>query len=347
MIAPQVSICLPLYNGERYLQECLDSVTGQTFGDVEIILIDDGSTDGTLDIAERFARLDSRVRLLRNTANLGLVGNWNRCLDVARGTWIKYVFQDDVLDPACIAALYEAAHGDALLVACERSFLFEDGTASATRDSYERHAKQIHALFAGGHLSAEALQRFAIEQFCVNPLGEPTSVMVHTRAFERFGRFNPDFVSLCDLEFWLRVGVNSGATVVPRSLASFRVHGAATSAINLAERLYRNTTLDPLLLLHEYLHAPHFAGVRSMAGRMGSPLAARFRNRKHWARATAEWARAASHGRSSQSNDLRQIARTYPALRTGHVEHMLWRASLRLRGRGAPVPESLLDTPSR
>ncbi|HLJ75313.1 MAG TPA: glycosyltransferase family 2 protein, partial [Thermoanaerobaculia bacterium] len=93
---PGVSICLPTYNGSRYLRECLASALAQTHGDFELVVVDDRSTDETMDIIRDVAHADSRVRVFENDANLGLVGNWNRCIELSSAPWIKFVFQDDL-----------------------------------------------------------------------------------------------------------------------------------------------------------------------------------------------------------------------------------------------------------
>src|ERR1700709_90296 len=94
----RLSVCIPVYNGERYLDECLRSVRDQTHADFEVVIVDDCSTDGTRDVVGHHAAQDERIRLSVNAHNRGLVGNWNRCLELASGEWIKFLFQDDVLD---------------------------------------------------------------------------------------------------------------------------------------------------------------------------------------------------------------------------------------------------------
>ena len=98
MNSPLVSICIPTYNGEKYLKECLDSCIDQTFKSYEIIICDDCSSDGTIKIIEEYAKIFPQIILFQNDGNLGLVGNWNRCIHHSNGEWIKFVFQDDIND---------------------------------------------------------------------------------------------------------------------------------------------------------------------------------------------------------------------------------------------------------
>ena len=106
--SPRVSVCIPTYNGALYLQECMESILGQTFVGIEILAVDDRSSDKTRAILDSFAKRDARVRILSNARNLGLVGNWNRCIELAQGEWIKFVFQDDWIAPECLERMLDA-----------------------------------------------------------------------------------------------------------------------------------------------------------------------------------------------------------------------------------------------
>jgi len=106
---PLVSICVPAYKGAAFLEECLSSALAQTYGDFELLVVDDDSPDATLEIAQQYASHDARVRVVRNPNNLGLVGNWNECVRLSRGEWIKFLFQDDLLEPQCLEQMLAVA----------------------------------------------------------------------------------------------------------------------------------------------------------------------------------------------------------------------------------------------
>ncbi len=93
---PRLSIGLPVYNGEDFLAETLDSLLGQTFEDYELIISDNASTDGTADICRRYAARDSRIRYIRQPRNLGCAPNHNVLVQQARGELFKWVFHDDL-----------------------------------------------------------------------------------------------------------------------------------------------------------------------------------------------------------------------------------------------------------
>jgi glycosyltransferase involved in cell wall biosynthesis len=104
----QVSIIIGLYNAERFLERCLASVVAQSLKAIEIILIDDGSTDGTLAIAEKFAMQDPRVHILRHGTNRGQSAALNTGFRAANGGTIRFLDGDDVLPPDSSAILYDA-----------------------------------------------------------------------------------------------------------------------------------------------------------------------------------------------------------------------------------------------
>jgi glycosyltransferase involved in cell wall biosynthesis len=121
---PLLSVGLPVYNGERWIEQALDSILGQSFGDFELIVCDNASTDGTAAICQRVAAKDPRVQLHRNPRNLGAHGNYDRVFELARGSYFKWASCSDVCLPGfferCVAVLQ--ARPDVVL-AYPRAFL--------------------------------------------------------------------------------------------------------------------------------------------------------------------------------------------------------------------------------
>lgn len=106
--APTVSVGLPVYNGERYVAEAIESILGQTWRDLELIICDNASTDATEQICRGYARRDARVRYERADANVGLARNFNRCVELARGRYFKWLPHDDLCRPTFIERCVEA-----------------------------------------------------------------------------------------------------------------------------------------------------------------------------------------------------------------------------------------------
>lgn len=106
-MAPKVSVIIPVYNTERHLPECLESVLSQTLKDIEVIIVDDGSTDGSLAIAKRYAQKDSRIRVLeQENCNAGAARNLG--LAHSTGEYLSFLDSDDFFDPTMLDKAYEA-----------------------------------------------------------------------------------------------------------------------------------------------------------------------------------------------------------------------------------------------
>jgi glycosyltransferase involved in cell wall biosynthesis len=116
-MSPLVSICIPAFNAEATLASCLRSVLIQDVPDTEIILVDNCSTDRTVELAREILGDHPRARIIRNSTNVGRIGNWNRCLEEAKGNYIKFAFTNDALLPGAVQALVRAmeAHPDTVI----------------------------------------------------------------------------------------------------------------------------------------------------------------------------------------------------------------------------------------
>lgn len=134
---PRVSIGLPVYNGEKFLAIAIDSVLAQTFGDFELIISDNASTDATATICQAYIRKDPRVRYLRNERNLGAAPNYNRTFEVSRGEYFKWLAHDDLILPKYLEQTVAALDGapDAVLCNTLVQYVDEQGRIIGTYDS--------------------------------------------------------------------------------------------------------------------------------------------------------------------------------------------------------------------
>lgn len=108
----KVSIGIPVYNGEPYLPQALDSLLGQTFADFEIIISDNASEDGTEELCRQYAAQDSRIRYVRNETNLGAAKNYNGLVTMARGEYFKWAAHDDWVAPTYLERCLEVLEKD-------------------------------------------------------------------------------------------------------------------------------------------------------------------------------------------------------------------------------------------
>ena len=117
---PVISIAMCTYNGERFLAEQLDSILNQTYKNLDLVIVDDLSIDGTLSILDSYARRDKRIRVIRNDENIGFVRNFAKAIGECRGEFVALADQDDVWFPEKIETLYREI-GDNWLIYSEVS----------------------------------------------------------------------------------------------------------------------------------------------------------------------------------------------------------------------------------
>lgn len=127
---PLVSIGLPVFNGEAYLEEAIRSVLGQSLDDLELVISDNASTDQTAEICRDWAATDRRVRCVRNATNLGAAPNYNRTFTESRGRYFKWLAHDDRLRPGYLAATVPVLEADPGVVLCNTTvdYIDEHGT---------------------------------------------------------------------------------------------------------------------------------------------------------------------------------------------------------------------------
>jgi glycosyltransferase involved in cell wall biosynthesis len=142
---PAVSIIVPIYNTAKYLRQCLDSIVGQTLADIEIILINDESKDGSLAIMKEYAEKDWRIKII-DKPNEGYGKTMNRGLDAASGEYVGIVESDDWIEPDMYETLYQIARDNDVEVVKSRYVLFVDktGLSEPTKDMFSaRDVEQV------------------------------------------------------------------------------------------------------------------------------------------------------------------------------------------------------------
>ncbi|MBN1938576.1 MAG: glycosyltransferase [Candidatus Aminicenantes bacterium] len=217
---PLISVCIPSFNNELFIDEAIRSVLGQTFGGFELIIVDDLSRDGTREKIRAYD--DPRIRYIENDRNLGLAANWNKALGEARGRWIKVLPGDDLLYPRClerqIAAFEDQPPGEIALVSCARDVIDERGR-KIMRRAFPGKGRVIPG--------REAVRR------CIragtNLIGEPAAVLMRADLVERTGLFNPGNVYLIDLDFWARLLLEGSLSMSADPLCAFRISRTAES----------------------------------------------------------------------------------------------------------------------
>lgn len=184
MTTPKLSIGLPVYNGENYLSEALDSLLEQTFGDFELIVSDNASTDGTEEIARQYAARDERVRFFRQPVNRGAGWNFSETFRLARGEYFKWAAHDDLCAADFLRRCIERLDEDPSLVLCFSRSAVIDSCGELVPDNAA--GGPAHVNFQGISAAGEA-RRVAL---CESPRAHERylGVLVYSqRCYEVFG----------------------------------------------------------------------------------------------------------------------------------------------------------------
>lgn len=218
------SVCIPAYQAERHLRVTLDSVLDQTHPNLEVVVVDNNSTDGTAAILDELT--DPRVRVVRNPTTVSMVDNFNIAIRESRGDYVKLVCADDTLMPDCVQV--QAAALDAMphvkLVSARTDFIDDDGAMM-------RPARGLGKIV--GRQPADHVVR-CIVRSGTNPIGPPVAAMFRRSDFDRCGSFRPVTSFLSELDLWVRLLELGEFYGVPKTLAAFRIASDSTTALTSA-----------------------------------------------------------------------------------------------------------------
>jgi GT2 family glycosyltransferase len=231
---PLVSVITAVFNGEQYLKECLDSVANQDYPNVEHIVIDGGSTDGTLNLLEKY---NDQIAFWKSECDNGIYDAWNKGLTESRGEWICFLGADDKFLPGAINSYMSLAK------------LNPDAEFLSSRIQIEYPFGYVKV--AGVPWRWRKFARF----MCAVHVGS-----MHRRSmFERNGIFDTSYKSAADYEFLLRARSTLKAAFMPDVTAAMRAGGASASRQALQEKARakvvtggRNKALTLLELVLDY-----------------------------------------------------------------------------------------------
>lgn len=219
---PKVSVCIPAFNAAEYLCQAVESVLEQSYQDFEIVIVDNCSTDQTDALVDALLKKSNgRIRYYKNSHNIGLVGNFNRCLEYAEGIYIKFLCADDLLLHGCLERMTAGleAHQSVKLVSSSRLVIDEHGNELGirrymTKDGLVRGSQAITRCLFGG-----------------NYIGEPTAVMF--RKSDLKGCFREDMPQLTDMEMWFQLLEEGDLLSLGMPLCAIRSHSAQMTHANV------------------------------------------------------------------------------------------------------------------
>ncbi len=208
------------YNREKYIAEAIESVLASTFTDFELLIVDDVSSDRTVEIARSFEAKDSRIRIVVNEKNLGQFANRNHAAELSKGKYLKYLDSDDMLYPT----------GLEVLVHMMERF----PTAGYGLCSLEQDDDRMYPFLLG---PKEAYERHFIKKILLFHKA-PLSSIIKRTAFDAVGGFtNPKGEG--DYDMWLSLSTRHPVVLMPEGVAWYRVHDEQIDAQRRGDPLVR------------------------------------------------------------------------------------------------------------
>jgi glycosyltransferase involved in cell wall biosynthesis len=253
---PVVSVCIPAFNAERWIRRAVVSALEQSFEELEVVVVDNASTDGTI---ERVLEIgDPRVRVYSNSTNLGVYRNFNRSIALARGRYVKFLCADDLLYPECVEEMLRPFELDDRvgLVFSPRDIELDDPTNPYAIKWKAKHESTHQRFGALGPVNdgRALLAIWLADQLASNWIGEPSNVMMSRECLGRVGTFPFHHHESGEVDLWVRAMLFHSVGFVDRPLSSFLVRAGSLTSANResnAEWLDRLWLLEGLMNFEE------------------------------------------------------------------------------------------------
>ncbi len=233
-ILPKISIVIPVYNGEKYLDECIKSSLKQTYSNIEIIAVDDGSTDKSIKILKQYS---DRIKIIQKQ-NGGTASALNLGIKKMSSEWFKWLSQDDILYPNAIEELVSESQKfpDDNNIIFYSNYKVIDSDGKFIKDFVEPdHSKLIP---------------FKQNIILLNKFyGNINTSLIHRSTFEKYGLFDENIESASDYEFWLRLCIlhRFKLKLIPKFLLKYRFHPQQLSK-NIKKQIQESEQAKELVL---------------------------------------------------------------------------------------------------
>ena len=211
--ARKVSVCIPVYDGAKYLAEAITSTLNQTLADFELIIVDDSSTDGSDLIVNAFS--DSRLKFLKNPNRLGLAKNWNKCVELSRGEYVCIFHQDDVMLPLNLEKKARILDDNPSV-----GLVFSQAQIIDRQGAPIRKFSENDPNDGGVQDGLKFFERWFLE---LNVICCP-SVLVRKSCYEKLGGFDSRLPFTCDWEMWMRICLFHNIGYLSEPLLDYREH---------------------------------------------------------------------------------------------------------------------------
>ncbi|MBT1686724.1 glycosyltransferase family 2 protein [Dawidia soli] len=212
-----VSVMIPVYNAGKYIGATIESVLHQTFGDWELIVVDDCSTDDTVAVVERYVQQDTRVKLYRNSANLGMMRNWNNGLPYCTGRYFAKLDADDLWHPAMLQTCYTVLEQEASVgMVFSRYRLIDEHGVDLPAVDEPLPAFARNTSFCGVDLVKRGTYGMLADNVMKQGIG-----LIRRRLFDELGPFSLHDAG--DTEMWFRIAAHYRIYGIDAVYYSYRI----------------------------------------------------------------------------------------------------------------------------
>jgi GT2 family glycosyltransferase len=231
-----ISVCVPVFNGQRFLRQAFDSVLSQNYKYYELVISDDGSTDDSWEIIKEYESKFTVKTILIKSDNLGISANCNLLAHKANGQYLKFLFQDDTLEDNALENFISkvSKYDNVTLAFSDRSILFEDRSKKECQDIFNgcRNLAENWSDINEFQTGAKLLEDPNLLISPINKVGEPSNTLILRSAFHESGGFDPNISQLLDIDLWFRLMALGNVVYIDENLSKFRIHNSQQSVLN-------------------------------------------------------------------------------------------------------------------
>ncbi len=216
-----VTVAIPTYNREKYLKQSINSVLNQTFKNFELLVVDNHSEDNTQKVVEDIH--DGRIRYIRNKKNIGILNNWNKCIDLAKGKYLVILGDDDILLPTFVEESLKV-HGK-----------YNLGFSFTHCNKVDKNGKFLmrwgYEFPPPGFLKGDKYLELTVKYGAC--LTNSTTVMLNKSIFKKIGKFETKYsTNTFDFNMWIKIADKFNLYFIDKVLAHYRIHEDQVSEIH-------------------------------------------------------------------------------------------------------------------
>ena len=265
---PLISICIPTYNGSQYIEKCIESCLAQSYRNIEIIVCDDCSSDSIVNVLNPYLKKDYRITFYQNEKNLGLVGNWNKCMNYASGEYIKLLFQDDWMDVNAIEEFVEIANKGYDFIVSKRNFILNELATDEDKMYYSKKVKTLENYFnqdeIGCYFPTSKIKDIVVSNIALNFIAEPSLIFFKRTLIKEVGLYDHLFHQICDLEYNMRLASKVGVYVLNKPLCHFAIHAQSTTNANVNNKYFQLRFIEQAYYAYKLIHHNSFKSIQNL-----------------------------------------------------------------------------------